>query len=178
MLSETLKKKWQDPAFRKMMSDNKKGFVPWNKGKKMNQGFCNKCRDRQIGIKHTPQQTEKIRLANLGKKRTEDMKVAQSERMKGCNSPSWRGGVTKQQKAARQTRDYRIWRKKVFAKCGEFCNWCKKTREDGAVLEVDHIKPISKFPELKTDVNNGRVLCRTCHMLTDTWGRKVHLLYC
>ena len=30
-------------------------------------------------------------------------------------------------------------------------------------IHADHIKPISIFPELKLDLNNGQTLCRKCH---------------
>lgn len=44
------------------------------------------------------------------------------------------------------------------------CVWCK---ERGKVttenLEVDHIEELQDRPDLKTDLNNLRVLCKACH---------------
>jgi len=32
-------------------------------------------------------------------------------------------------------------------------------------IEVDHIKPRSKFPELRWDFDNLQILCRKCNVL-------------
>lgn len=35
-------------------------------------------------------------------------------------------------------------------------------REDG-VIQVDHIKPRSKYPELSLDIDNLQILCKACN---------------
>lgn len=46
------------------------------------------------------------------------------------------------------------------------CELCgaKPSPENGVSLQVDHIKPRSKFPELALDISNTQVLCATCNV--------------
>ena len=59
------------------------------------------------------------------------------------------------------------WRLAILARDNFTCQICK---EIGGDLQVDHIKPLVLFPELRHDMNNGRTLCRPCHLKTDTHG--------
>lgn len=44
------------------------------------------------------------------------------------------------------------------------CMCCGRTpQEHGIVVNVDHIKPRSKYPELELDFDNMQVLCRACN---------------
>lgn len=47
------------------------------------------------------------------------------------------------------------------------CQWCKEqgkvTTINDAILEVDHIKELEHYPELATDMDNLRTLCKDCH---------------
>ncbi len=44
------------------------------------------------------------------------------------------------------------------------CMCCGRTpHEHGIVVNVDHIKPRSKYPELELDFYNMQVLCRACN---------------
>ena len=47
--------------------------------------------------------------------------------------------------------------------------WCGLS---GGVIQADHIKPYSLYPELRLEIDNGRTLCKPCHIKTDTYGRK------
>lgn len=62
-----------------------------------------------------------------------------------------------------------IWRKAVFERDNYTCQICHKK---GGQLQADHIQPYCAFPELRTDINNGRTLCVNCHKKTDTYGSK------
>lgn len=64
---------------------------------------------------------------------------------------------------------YHGWRKLVLQRDNYACVICGSTEK----IECDHIKPYSKFPDLIYDVNNGRVLCNSCHKKTDTYGGKM-----
>jgi len=44
------------------------------------------------------------------------------------------------------------------------CMCCGRTpHEHGIVVNVDHIKPRSKYPELELDFDNMQILCRACN---------------
>lgn len=59
------------------------------------------------------------------------------------------------------------WRHAIFVRDNFTCQICKVI---GGELQVDHIKPLVLFPELRHDMNNGRTLCKSCHLKTDTHG--------
>ncbi len=48
------------------------------------------------------------------------------------------------------------WRKAVFKRDDYTCQECGIR---GTYLEADHIKPFAFFPELRTELSNGRTLC-------------------
>lgn len=52
-------------------------------------------------------------------------------------------------------------RYKTLRKYGFKCLACKSTDKE---IHVDHIKPISKYPELTFDINNLQVLCKDCNL--------------
>jgi HNH endonuclease len=59
--------------------------------------------------------------------------------------------------------DRRRWaqlRREVFKRHGHRCMRCGSVDSE---LQVDHVKPWRSFPDLRYDVNNLQVLCRTCH---------------
>lgn len=49
------------------------------------------------------------------------------------------------------------------------CECCGRGPAEGAVLNVDHIKPRHKFPELALDLSNLQVLCGTCNAGKGGW---------
>lgn len=59
--------------------------------------------------------------------------------------------------------DFRKLRLKVFLRDGEICAKCGEIPKEGVSLTVDHIKPVSKFPELAMDEGNLQVLCWECN---------------
>lgn len=88
----------------------------------------------------------------------------------GENSGGWKGGITAENKLARETKEYKEWRRKVFERDRYMCVIGGKRH--GGKLEADHIKPFSLFPELRLAIDNGRTLCVECHHKTDTWGMR------
>jgi 5-methylcytosine-specific restriction endonuclease McrA len=40
-------------------------------------------------------------------------------------------------------------------------------------LEIDHIKPVALFPEPIKEESNLRILCRSCHQKTETYGARM-----
>jgi 5-methylcytosine-specific restriction endonuclease McrA len=60
-----------------------------------------------------------------------------------------------------QSREWMELRFKVLVKFGRKCICCFRTNVE---LHVDHIKPLSKFPDSALDENNLQVLCRECNL--------------
>lgn len=69
----------------------------------------------------------------------------------------------------RKKLEYIQWRKKIMERDNYTCKFCGK---NGGKLEVDHIKPFAKYPELRTILSNGRTLCHDCHTKTETYGNR------
>ena len=55
--------------------------------------------------------------------------------------------------------EWRAMRERVFALHGKRCQKCGSDDE----IQVDHIKPRSKFPDLALDIENLQVLCWPCN---------------
>lgn len=95
-------------------------------------------------------------------------------RLTGENSHFWAGGKTKKSQLLRGSAAYSEWRSAVFERDGYRCVECGVKPGPGlrVLLEADHIKALSEFPEFALDVGNGRTLCRPCHLDTDNHGWK------
>lgn len=52
----------------------------------------------------------------------------------------------------------------ALAKYGNLCSCCGASPSSGAVMHVDHIKPISRYPELALNIDNLQVLCAACNL--------------
>ena len=64
------------------------------------------------------------------------------------------------------------WRKVRMAalkKYGPKCMCCGATPATGAVMNVDHIKPRKKFPELALNLDNLQILCHDCNHGKGNW---------
>jgi hypothetical protein len=87
----------------------------------------------------------------------------------GPDHPNWKGGLRSERKKAMGQYPYRDWRNAVFSRDNWTCQVCSVR---GGYLEADHIKPWCAFPDLRYDVDNGRTVCRPCHVKLDTHGPK------
>lgn len=90
----------------------------------------------------------------------------------GERNPNWKGGLTDINRMARNSWQYRDWKKASLAKANYKCESCGI--DDGnecsccgtkIKLHVHHIKSFSKYPELRFEVTNSKVLCPKCHRL-------------
>lgn len=169
-----------------------KGFGKWMKGKKNSPESNRKKSENSarywLGKKRGPQSQETIR------KRSESMKghaVSEKtrERMrnlaKGKFGPSHPKWVEEKKrplyKAVRQLYKYVEWRTSIFTRDNFTCVLCGFK----GYIEADHF-PV-RFVEIMRkheiedvdqaiqceelwDTNNGRTLCKPCHLKTPTWG--------
>ena len=73
----------------------------------------------------------------------------------------------------RTSTEYLEWRKLVFERDNYTCRECriKSVKVQQVTLNADHIKPFAFYPESRFDVDNGRTLCKPCHLKQDTHGR-------
>jgi len=135
----------------------KKGDVSWNKGKP----------GTMTGKKHTPETIKKM-----------------SEAQRRDKNHAWKGGTTKLRVRIWHSYKYRQWRSDIFTRDDFTCQLCDK---HGGYLEVDHyptrfidiinnnnittVEEAVKCEEL-WNINNGRTLCKECHINTETYGNK------
>jgi len=63
-----------------------------------------------------------------------------------------------------QTHAWKALRYDVLQSSDGTCGLCGRSRDSGAVLHVDHIKPRSKYPELALELTNLQVLCDDCNI--------------
>ena len=64
---------------------------------------------------------------------------------------------------------WRLLRYQALKRHGAKCQLCGATKQDGAILQVDHIKPRSKYPNLALSLDNLQVLCRPCNLGKGAW---------
>lgn len=95
--------------------------------------------------------------------------IANGKRSSGSGNWNWKGGISPRPLS---TVRYKNWRKAVFERDGYKCVLCGYS--DGRIIQADHIKSWAKYPKLRYKVENGRTLCKPCHIKTPTWGSKVH----
>lgn len=140
----------------------KKGYNPWNKGKKLGKNPEHSKRMKgktswRKGKKHSEESKKKMSEHSshykywLGKKRPDISKE---------NHYNWKGGISNRDMTSPE---YKRWRLSVFTRDNFTCLNCKKV---GGNLEAHHIKRWCDYPELRFDVNNGATLCKDCHNLT------------
>ena len=98
--------------------------------------------------------------------------IKKSPNIVGEKNYQWKGGITPLNAKIRTSPEYRVWRQAVFERDNWACVLCSAHTGTGhrVILHADHILPFATYPELRFDVSNGRTLCRSCHMMTETWG--------
>ena len=99
----------------------------------------------------------------LGKAHSLQWRTAMSQRTRGERHWNWQGGITPVSFQARRSSAYSDWRRQVFQRDDFRCYDCG---ERGGRLEAHHIYPFALFPRLRFAVENGRTLCKPCHLKT------------
>ncbi len=78
-------------------------------------------------------------------------------------------GSRKPDQSFYQTREWRRLRYFVLKERGPVCECCGARPASKKSVHVDHIKPISKFPELRLEKANLQVLCSDCNKGKGAW---------
>ena len=61
----------------------------------------------------------------------------------------------------RKSSKYKQWRQEVKQRDGDACRVCGVHLN----LHIHHIKPLEKYPDFATEIDNGITLCGNCHAL-------------
>lgn len=106
----------------------------------------------------------------------------------GKDSPWWRGGISDLNTSIRKLTECTVWKQKVRERDGFICQICGIESKPGKfiLMHVDHIVPLSYLIKVNNitstqkaidceslwEISNGRVLCKPCHVKTDTYSEK------
>ncbi len=93
-----------------------------------------------------------------------------SVNLRGKTAPNYVHGKCNDNLLFRASREYKEWRRDIFKRDKYTCVICGDSR--GSNLEADHIRDFALYPELRLDINNGRTLCKKCHINTENHGFK------
>lgn len=80
----------------------------------------------------------------------EKYKKQTEQKQQGVLNNNWKGGLS-----------WPFLKRCALDRDNYTCQSCGHNEPE--IMEVDHIKPKSKFPELKLDINNLITLCPNCH---------------
>lgn len=127
----------------------KKGFIPWNKGKKTGNIPWNK----GLSVSLSPK-------SQFKKGQTSPVKGRKLLHLRGENACHWKGGITPKNTLIRNSAEFGLWRKSVFTRDNFVCQKCL---ESGGYLHAHHINNFADFPELRLSIDNGITMCKKCH---------------
>lgn len=101
---------------------------------------------------------------NKGTRLPEDYRKKLS--MAHVGQSAWNKGKGLRKKFS-DLQEYKLWRTSVYQRDCFTCQICGKL---GGRLNAHHIFPISLFPKMVFEIDNGKTLCLPCHKLTDSFG--------
>lgn len=104
-------------------------------------------------------------LKSIGKKKK--IKIIDKKEMKR-NTSNFEANKSKE---FLSTYEWRKLRMEAIKKYGNSCQCCGASPKNGAVLNVDHIKPRKFFPHLALDINNLQILCAECNHGKGNWDQ-------
>lgn len=100
------------------------------------------------------------------KKRGNRYVPADNKRVSNITSSSYEFIISNEFLASYEWRSLRMKALKMY---GRKCACCGATPESGAIMNVDHIKPRRKYPELALELDNLQVLCEECNHGKGNW---------
>lgn len=160
--------KCSEEAKRKMRESHKgKHYSPFTEFKKGMPSIFKGKRHRKESIeKNREKAIKRLKIPYKRQKLIE--RVSSYWFKKGIEHPNWDGGITSINENIRKSSKMKSWKKQILKRDNYTCLWCGSKEK----LEADHIKPFSLYPELRFDIDNGRTLCKECHIKTETYGYK------
>jgi hypothetical protein len=125
---------------------------------------CRKCYDtNQLDeIKRTQDQIESQRQKMIGKKYPLEHRIIMSNAQKRVveeGRHNFKNRKTPHKEQDRHRLEYKIWKEKLLEIYEKKCGKCKSEKR----LHGHHIKCFYEFPELRYDIDNGILLCQSCH---------------
>jgi 5-methylcytosine-specific restriction protein A len=81
----------------------------------------------------------------------------------GKANPRWNGGHSPERQCAYAKSVWKELAKTILKRDGYKCQKCGKPHNAEHKLQVHHIKPWSKYPELRFEESNLTTLCAKCH---------------
>jgi 5-methylcytosine-specific restriction endonuclease McrA len=122
-----------------------------------------------------PKAVVETKKAKAAKKRRKKMRLAASGSRRSIKplkqKPVTISGVDVSSDAFLSTFEWRRVRMEALKKYGPRCMCCGSTPSDGAVMNVDHIKPRKLWPSLALDVKNLQILCHECNHGKGNWDQ-------
>lgn len=107
------------------------------------------------------------RKTMLGKKHSEETRLAMSAKKKGIGNPNWKGGITEKIRKFRRTKEYVAWVREVLERAGGKCEECGGTES----VEAHHKTSLYVDFSKALDLENGQALCKVCHKEKD-WRKQ------
>lgn len=135
----------------------------------------------RLGKKHSSETLLKLRMASLNNPNVMsntfkpghnlwDNHMTRKNWIKpGTKPPNWQGGKRTKSQIIKDDPRYKFWRLQVFKRDKFTCQMCGAK---GVYIEADHIYSKTKYPDKAFDIDNGRTLCKPCHIKTPNYGGK------
>lgn len=107
----------------------------------------------------------KIQMINeaTDRSREERRRFLESKRKKAASKPKSKPRANRSSDFY-WSKEWRSLRYKALRRADGKCQLCGRSRGDGVILHVDHIKPRSRFPQLALDIDNLQILCEDCNL--------------
>lgn len=138
-----------------------------NKGRVKTAATCRKISEAKKGTPCSEAAKEATRKLHTGEHKSLETRMKMSAWQRANHNRQWKGGITPENRAARNGLSYALWRTSVFERDGYTCSVCGK---HGTELEAHHISNFASSKEERLNADNGVTLCVPCH-------KRFHLLF-